>query len=152
MDRLRIALIAPPYFDVPPKGYGGTEAVVADLADALVARGHTVTLIGAGEPGTAANFLPVWDRTLSERLGEPYPEVMHALKVRRAITKLAVEDGVDVVHDHTLAGPLNAAIYAALGLPTVATVHGPIDDDLLPYYRALGVDAGLIAISDRQRQ
>ncbi|WP_082753745.1 glycosyltransferase family 4 protein [Mycobacterium sp. NAZ190054] len=152
IEPLRIALIAPPYFDVPPKGYGGTEAVVGDLADALVARGHRVTLIGAGEPGTAADFLPVWERTLNDRLGEPYPEVMHALKVRRAITKLAVEDGIDVVHDHTLAGPLNAAIYSALGLPTVVTVHGPIDDDLLPYYRALGGDAGLIAISDRQRQ
>ena len=33
-DPLRIVLVAPPYFDIPPKGYGGTEAVVADLADA----------------------------------------------------------------------------------------------------------------------
>ena len=31
-DPLRIVLVAPPYFDIPPKGYGGTEAVVADLA------------------------------------------------------------------------------------------------------------------------
>jgi len=30
--RLRIALIAPPYYDVPPSAYGGIEAVVADLA------------------------------------------------------------------------------------------------------------------------
>ena len=31
------------------------------------------------------------------------------------------------------------------------TVHGPIDDDLYPYYRELGDEVGLIAISDRQR-
>jgi len=42
---LRIVLVAPPYFDVPPIGYGGVEAVVADLADAL---GR------AGAPGDAA--------------------------------------------------------------------------------------------------
>jgi len=27
---LRIAMVAPPYFDVPPTGYGGIEIVVAD--------------------------------------------------------------------------------------------------------------------------
>lgn len=152
MNPLRIVLVAPPYFDIPPKGYGGTEAVVADLADALVKRGHHVTVLGAGEPGTAARFVPLWDDALSDRLGQPFPEVMHALKVRRAIERIAETDGVDVVHDHTFAGPLNAAVYRSLGLPTVVTVHGPIDDDLYPYYRELGPDVGLIAISDRQRE
>lgn len=151
-DPLRIVLVAPPYFDIPPKGYGGTEAVVADLADTLTARGHHVTVLGAGAPGTAARFQPLWDRTLSERLGQPYPEIMHALKVRHAIERLADTEGVDIVHDHTFAGPLNAPFYRKLGLPTVVTVHGPIDDDLYPYYRELGGDVGLIAISDRQRE
>lgn len=151
-DPLRIVLVAPPYFDIPPKGYGGTEAVVADLADTLTARGHRVTVLGAGAPGTAARFQPLWERTLSERLGQPYPEIMHALKVRHAIERLADTEGVDIVHDHTFAGPLNAPLYRKLGLPTVATVHGPIDEDLYPYYRELGDDIGLIAISDRQRE
>lgn len=151
-DPLRIVLVAPPYFDIPPKGYGGTEAVVADLADTLTARGHRVTVLGAGAPGTAARFQPLWERTLSERLGQPYPEIMHALKVRHAIERLADTEGVDIVHDHTFAGPLNAPLYRNLGLPTVATVHGPIDEDLYPYYRELGDDIGLIAISDRQRE
>ena len=30
---LRIVLVAPPYFDVPPTGYGGVETVVADIRD-----------------------------------------------------------------------------------------------------------------------
>ena len=34
----------------------------------------------------------------------------------------------------------------------VVTVHGPIDEDLYPYYRVLGDEVGLIAISDRQRE
>ncbi|QFZ24094.1 glycosyltransferase family 4 protein [Saccharothrix syringae] len=150
-DPLRVALVAPPYFDVPPKAYGGVEAVVADLADALVARGHSVTLLGAGEPGTAARFVPVWERTVPERLGEPFPEVAHAAAVRRELERLAVAEGLDVVHDHTLAGPLNAPALAALGVPTVVTVHGPVDEDLHRYYRALGEDVHLVAISDRQR-
>jgi glycosyltransferase involved in cell wall biosynthesis len=148
---LRIALVAPPYFDVPPKGYGGVEAVVADLADTLVARGHRVTLLGAGEDGTNAEFMPLWDKIIPERLGEPFPEVMHALKVRSAIERLAEEEGLDIVHDHTFAGPLNAPAFTNLGLPLVVTVHGPVDADPYHYYKALGPNVGLVAISDRQR-
>ena len=151
-DPLRIVLVAPPYFDIPPKGYGGTEAVVADLADALVQRGHDVTVLGAGEPRTSARLIPVWERTLADRLGEPYPEIMHALKVRRVIARIATTDGVDIVHDHTFAGPLNTPAYSAVGIPMVVTVHGPLDDDLYPYYRELGDEVGLVAISDRQRE
>jgi len=148
---LRIALVAPPYFDVPPAGYGGVEAVVAELADALVARGHRVTLIGAGRAGTTAPLLAVWDRTIPERLGEPFPEIVHAAVTRRAVENLALRDGLDVVHDHTMSGPLNAPAYAAMGLPTVVTMHGPVDEDLHRYYTALGDDIDIVAISDRQR-
>ncbi|UGT64892.1 glycosyltransferase family 4 protein [Nocardia asteroides] len=144
-------MVVPPYFDVPPKAYGGVEAVVADLVDSLVGLGHEVTLLGAGEPGTKANFLPLWDRAVPERLGEPFPEVVHALRVRRAIERLAGTDGVDLVHDHTFAGPLNAPAYAGLGLPTVVTVHGPVQDDSYRYYREMGDEVALVAISDRQR-
>jgi glycosyltransferase involved in cell wall biosynthesis len=149
---LRVVLVAPPYFDVPPGDYGGVEAVVADLADALVARGHEVVLVGAGRPGTAARFVPVWERTIGERLGQAYPEVAHTVLVRRAVENLAADGPVDVVHDHTLGGPLNAPAYAALGAVTVATMHGPVSEDLCRYYRALGSEVHLVAISDRQRQ
>jgi glycosyltransferase involved in cell wall biosynthesis len=149
---LQVAVVAPPYFDVPPAAYGGVESVVADLADALVSRGHRVTVIGAGRAGTTARFLSVWERTIPERLGEPYPEVMHALATRQAVLELAGTEGLDVVHEHTLAGPLNAHAYASAGLPTVLTVHGPVDEDMRRFYRKLGTDATLVAISDRQRQ
>jgi hypothetical protein len=36
----RIAVIAPPWYPVPPSGYGGIEGVVALLADGLTDRGH----------------------------------------------------------------------------------------------------------------
>ncbi|MBF6171456.1 glycosyltransferase family 4 protein [Nocardia blacklockiae] len=150
-DTFHIAMVVPPYFDVPPKAYGGVEAVVADLVDALLARGHEVTLFGAGEPGTKARFIPVWERIQADRLGDPFPEVLHALKTRRALEKLVTREGVDLVHDHTFAGPLSAPFYAGLGLPTVVTVHGPVDGEPYDYYSQLGDDVSLVAISDRQR-
>ena len=109
---LKVILVSPPYYPVPPDGYGGVEAVLADLADSLVARGHSVTLLGVGEPRTSADFVPVWDRTFADQLGEVYPEVAHAAAVRREVARIAATNGVDLVHDHTFAGPLNAPVYA----------------------------------------
>jgi hypothetical protein len=148
---LHIVMVAPPYFDVPPAGYGGVEAVVAELADALVDRGHRVTLLGAGKNGTRARFVRIWDSTIPELLGQAAPEIRNALKVRHAIEQIAAADHIDVIHDHTFAGPLNAPFYSELGIPTVVTVHGPVDGDSGEYYRALEDTAHLVAISDRQR-
>jgi glycosyltransferase involved in cell wall biosynthesis len=142
---LRIAMIAPPYFTVPPTGYGGVEAMLAELVDALVERGHHVTLIGAGLPGTTAQrFLSTTERPPAERLGEVLPEVTHA--ARAALLLEACE--VDIVHDHTCAGPLLARGRLA---PTLVTVHGPVSGVEGQYYRALGDSVRLVAISDAQR-
>jgi glycosyltransferase involved in cell wall biosynthesis len=148
---LRIAMVVPPYFEVPPRAYGGVESVVADLTDALVERGHDVTLIGAGQTGTSAKLVSVWPLPIPERLGEPMPEILHAALTREAVRDLAAGPGIDIVHEHTCAGPLNAWGYAAMGLPTVVTMHGPVDEDLSRFYRAVGSDIDLVAISDRQR-
>jgi glycosyltransferase involved in cell wall biosynthesis len=142
--RLRIAVVAPPWFAVPPDGYGGIEAVVAGLADGLVDRGHDVTLIGAGPPGTRARYIPVYDEPQSQRIGEAIPEVVHAAATARLLADL----DVDVVHDHTLAGPLTACSRRA---PTVVTAHGCVTGEPGRYLRELGKAVGLVAISQAQR-
>ena len=121
-----MALVAPPYFEVPPKDYGGTEAVIADLADGLIARGHKVFVLGAGRSTTDAQFVMVSPEAVPERLGQARPELMYAMEVRRAITRLAHGDGLDIVHDHTMAAGLNASSNQSLGVKTV--IHGAHDD------------------------
>ncbi|MFI6867009.1 glycosyltransferase family 4 protein [Nocardia sp. NPDC050406] len=145
-------MVAPPYFDIPPAGYGGVEAIVATLADELVERGHRVTLLGAGKPGTKARFIRVWDELLTTRLGEPYPEIVNTMKAMRIIEELNREEPIDIVHDHTFAGPANAAAYRMMGIPTVVTVHGPVDSDMSEYYKSLDRSVQLVAISDRQKE
>ena len=143
--RLRIAMVAPPYFDVPPPAYGGVESVVADLVDDLADRGHEITLIGAGKHLTKAHrFIPLWSDPQSDRLGEPFPEVVHAARVAEVLDDL----DVDVVHDHTLAGPL---LGRGTRVPTIITVHGPVIGDEGEYYRALGRSVRMVAISESQR-
>jgi glycosyltransferase involved in cell wall biosynthesis len=142
--QLRIAMVAPPWFDVPPRKYGGIEAVVADLVEALIDRGHDVTLIGVGEDRTRARLIRTLPEPLGERLGEPFPEVLHAARLARILDDL----DVDVVHDHSLAGPL---VARGRSVPTIVTVHGPVTGELGEYYRQLGTSVSLVAISDRQR-
>lgn len=143
---LRIAMIAPPWFTVPPQGYGGVENMCADLVDGLVKRGHEVTLIGAGIPGTkAGRFEVTYLEPPSDRLGEPLPEVLHTAAVARILALL----DVDLVHDHTLAGPLLARGRA---LPTVVTMHGPVAGEPGEYYRQLGDTVSLVALSAAQRR
>lgn len=142
---MHIAMVAPPYFSIPPEAYGGVETVVADLVDALVGRGHQVTLIGAGKHATKAQrFVATSAIGPADQLGEMLPELVHAARAASIVDAL----GADVIHDHTAAGPL-----MALGrpTPTVVTVHGQLAGDHGDFYRALCGAVGLIAISDAQR-
>lgn len=142
---LSVALVLPPWFDVPPRGYGGIESLAAYLADALVDRGHNVYVIGAGRDGTRAQFYRTYSVPPSERIGEAMPEVLHAAQCARRLDEL----DVDVIHDHSLAGPLSAGGRKA---PTVVTTHGPCAGEMGDYYRALSASNQLIAISDSQRR
>ena len=143
---MRLAMIAPPWFTVPPVGYGGVENMCADLVDGLVARGHEVSLIGAGRSGTQADrFVATYAEPPSGRLGEPLPEVLHTAAAGRALERL----DVDLVHDHTLAGPLLAR---GRHVPTVVTMHGPVLGEPGEYYRELAGTVDLVAISHAQRR
>ena len=142
---LSIGLIAPPWFELPPKGYGGIEAMIFWLVQGLVARGHRVTLIGAGQDHTGARFMATYAEPPTARLGTPFPEVVHALTAYEWIDQLG---DVDIVHDHTLCGPL---LLRGSGIPAVMTAHGPIAGELAEYYRMVNRYVQLVAISDFQR-
>jgi glycosyltransferase involved in cell wall biosynthesis len=141
---LRIAVVAPPWFQLPPTGYGGIEAMLFWLVQGLVARGHDVTLIGAGKDRTGARFLPTYAEPPTAKLGQSFPEVIHALTATEYLEGL----DLDIVHDHTLAGPL---LLRGGRLPAVVTTHGPITGELAEYYRMINRYAGLVAISRFQR-
>jgi glycosyltransferase involved in cell wall biosynthesis len=145
-QRLRVAVVAPPWFAVPPSGYGGIEAMVAAEVDGLVRRGHEVCLIGSGARGTLAQrFEAVHVDPPSSRLGDAVTEVLHAAEAARIVADFAP----DVVHDHSLAGPLTARRHRA---PMVLTVHGSVVGDNGRYLAALGTEVQLVAISEAQRR
>jgi glycosyltransferase involved in cell wall biosynthesis len=115
---MRIALIAPPFFPCPPPGYGGTELVVANLANGLVERGHDVRLFAHRHSTTKAVLHPSVDSP-QETLVFPYHrEVLH---VADAFENLG---DVDIVHSHTAAA---LCFERLIGKPMVTTIHGLTD-------------------------
>ena len=77
---MRVAVIAPVWFPVPPAGYGGIELVVSLLADGLVDAGHDVTLYASGGSRTKANLITPMDEPPDPRdLGNVWYDAFHAL-------------------------------------------------------------------------
>ena len=136
---MRILQIAPPWFPVPPTGYGGTEQIVGLLADGLVERGHEVTLVAAGGSSSRARLRTTFTTPPTTKLGNAAIELTHAVAAYRGA------NGFDVVHDHTVAG---AAVGAFAGqAPVVHTVHGPWTPDVSALYAQIHDRVHLTAIS-----
>jgi glycosyltransferase involved in cell wall biosynthesis len=140
---LRIGLIAPPWVVVPPLIYGGTELVIDQLARGLVAAGCEVVLFTTG------------DSTC------PVPRRWHYPEALGTLGDLALEQGhveqayrelidVDLIHDHTLSGPLWTARPETP--PVVTTMHGQLGTDIRARYADAASRVSIIAISHAQRR
>jgi glycosyltransferase involved in cell wall biosynthesis len=157
---MRILEIAPPWFPVPPRGYGGIELVVALLADGLVERGHDVTLVASGGSVTKARLVsPFAEAPDPARIGNAHDDVFHALSAY--LEAISDPAGYDIVHDHAgLIGPALGAIASGTAWrsgvpgvfpPVVHTLHGPWTQAAKRYYARLHERLHLVAISEAQK-
>lgn len=143
---LKIAMLVPPWYELPPTGYGGLERVCTDLVDALVDRGHDVTLFGAGtKTGTKARFVSTIAELQNDRLQQTLPDLAHVVRSN----KIIAEGDFDVVHDHTVVGLFTAPQRP---VPTVGTVHGCPSGEIGDILSGVDRSVGLVAISYAQRQ
>jgi glycosyltransferase involved in cell wall biosynthesis len=144
---MRIAVLSPVWFAVPPTGYGGIEWVVSLLADGLAAAGHDTTLFASGDSRTHAKLAAVFPVAPSAEIGRTQPELHHALSCYERAGDF------DVINDHT--GMLGAVLGGAVDTPVVHTVHGPLDGEPGQLYESIARVApqvGLISISMNQRK
>lgn len=143
---LRIAMVMPPWYEVPPAGYGGLERVCASLIDGLVDLGHDVTLFGTGtRTGTKARFVSTDPELQYPRLLEALPELVHIT----AVNEMLERGNFDIVHDHTTIGPVTAPTRT---LPTAVTVHSCPVGQVAEYLSKVDQSVSLIAISHAQRR
>ena len=140
---MRIALMSTCALSTPPKKYGGTELVVAELAKGLLSLGHDVTVYGTGDSGVFGTLRshyrrPVWPPNDAA-------EARHAAFAWQDIARDGI--GFDVVHVHHAAGLPRHDV----GIPTIATVHHMRVDHLVQHYRGF-TDVSYVAISNRQAE
>src|SRR5262245_16903425 len=143
---MRIAQVAPLYERVPPVLYGGTERVVAYLADELAGRGHEMTVFASGDSETRARLVASVPRAL--RLDPDASDPLSPLVIELARVFERAGD-FDVIHCHVdyLAFPFGRFVST----PTLHTLHGRLD---LPYLRPVFryfSDVPLVSISVAQR-
>ena len=112
---MRVAVLSPVWFPVPPSGYGGIEWIVSLLADGLADAGHDVTLFASGDSHTRAKLAAVFATAPSERIGA---DVLGAPARGQLLRR---HDHFDVIHDHT--GLLGACARRAAADP--ARPHRP---------------------------
>src|SRR5688572_21283510 len=142
---MKIAQVAPLAESVPPRLYGGTERVVAYLADELVRQGHDVTLFASGDSRTSAALVPVCDRALRLSAQPSDSLALHFLMVER-VAQLAHQ--FDVIHFHI--APLHFPVARRLGTAHITTLHGRLDlPDLVALYREYSDKIGRASCRER---
>ncbi|MGP8058617.1 MAG: glycosyltransferase family 4 protein [Acidimicrobiales bacterium] len=142
---MRIGLVAPPWTPVPPPLYGGIELVVDELARGFQSAGHEVVLYTTGDSTCPVPRRWILPEAEGMRIGMAVPELRHVIGAYDSLVDC------DIVHDHTLAGPLLAAARST-PFPVVTTVHGPLNEDLVDLYGALGDRVPIVCISEAQHR
>jgi glycosyltransferase involved in cell wall biosynthesis len=139
---MKIGLLAPPWLPVPPPAYGGTEVVIDALARGLVEAGHEVRVFTVGDSDVPVPIGYVHEHAVNEQMGDGAVELGHLAEGYEALSDC------DIIHDHTLAGPLWALAHGYQQV--VTTCHGPLTDDFYRVYRAYAKQLPVIAISRDQ--
>jgi glycosyltransferase involved in cell wall biosynthesis len=144
---MRIAQVAPLYESVPPKLYGGTERVVSNLTEELVACGHEVTLFASGDSMTSARLVPACPESLRLSNGSVDQLAHHFLLLEEVFQR---KDEFDIVHFHI--DYLHFPLSRRQQLVNLTTLHGRLDiPDLVPLYQIFR-DMPVVSISDAQRK
>jgi glycosyltransferase involved in cell wall biosynthesis len=117
---------------------------VSTLTEALVDRGHSVTLFCAPGSASSASVVTLLDESHPDNIERSLYEVDH---VGRAFDEIDHGD-FDVVHDHC--GFTAVAMANRIDTPLVHTLHGHFTADTAAFYARHGHKATLVGISQAQ--
>ena len=126
---MHIGLIGPPFIEIPPRRYGGTELFIGNLAHDLYARGLDVTVYGNGD-----SCLPCHVKWRYEHAEWPLADISQSQLKNADHSAWAVHDAaqsVDVLHLNDIAA-IPFTIY--VDVPSVLTIHHPHEPMLSAIY------------------
>lgn len=95
--KLKIAQIAPLWFSIPPKKYGGIERIISSLTEELVRMGHDVTLFASGDSKTRAKLISVYPEALIKAEYNWQDPVWNLENLSEVLKKA---NDFDILHSH----------------------------------------------------
>ena len=142
---LRVALLAPISWRVPPRQYGPWEQFASLLTEGLVRRGVDVTLFATADSVTTARLVGTAPTGYSE------DSALHA-KAWEALHISAVYEQAgefDLIHNSFDFLPLT---YSRLvDTPILTTIHGFSSEQIVPVFEKYNESGYYVAISDADR-
>src|SRR4029453_16490780 len=118
---MRIGLIAGPWVPVPPVTYGGSERVVDSLARGFAEAGPQVLLAATPDSPRPGPLVPGLRPAAPSDMGQTVSELSHVIRAYEGMWDM------DVIHDHTVAGPLYS--HRPPDIPVVTTIPGRLLPD-----------------------
>jgi glycosyltransferase involved in cell wall biosynthesis len=142
---MKVGMLAPIAWRVPPREYGPWERVVHILTEGLVARGIDVTLFATGDSITSATLSSVCPRGYEE---DPAitPKVWECLHIAAAFERAGE---FDLIHNHFDFLPL--AWSRLVETPLVTTIHGFSSERILPVFQEYNDRSHYVSISHADR-
>ena len=143
---LRLAVLAPISWPVPPPGYGPWEQISFNIAEGMRARGLDVTLYAAGDShfeGTLRSVVPIAlneDRALDGN-------VFEGIHIG---TLFEEAERFDLIHNNFDWKPMTYAL-ARPSPPMLTTIHGFSQPQILAAYYACAHRSFFTSISDADR-
>lgn len=142
---MRIAMLAPISWRVPPRHYGPWERVVSLLTEGLVHRGVDVTLFATADSLTDAKLVGVCPRPYSEDPGID-SKVWECLHISEVFERA---EEFDLIHSHYDFLPLS---YSGLvRTPVLTTIHGFSSERIIPVYEKYNGRTYYVSISNADR-
>ena len=142
---LRVAMLAPISWRVPPRHYGPWEQFVSLLTEGLVERGLDVTLFATADSISKARLVGTAPRGYSEdaAIDAKVWECLHISAVFERASEF------DLIHNSFDFLPLSFS--RLVDTPVVTTIHGFSSERILPVYQKYDGRSHYVAISDADR-
>ncbi len=119
--KLKIAQVAPLWFSIPPKKYGGIEWIVFNLVEGLTKKGHNVTLFATGDSKVPCKLVPIYPISLKKDNISWQDHTYNLLNLSKAFQRA---QEFDIIHTHI---DLWEVYFPALvKTPTLHTIHNPL--------------------------
>ncbi len=155
--KIRVAILAPLVFPVPPKKQGGTEWIVYHQANGLVSRGYQVTLLALKNSRTTARQV-VFNHPGLGAVKLPLAQIEGSRRLRLEqtyITQLVTEllkrrRQFDVIFNHVRGGEILIPLSEILKVPIIHVLHLPIFQELAELFRRYHTP--LVTISNNQQK